>query len=101
MQYITCVTLSTQPGIYKFSIIISFNYYLSHHFYGTVSDLYQPLVSITYHLCNVWFLKNTLIMTIKFKLAFRYMANPILYCKVKKLNILKKEVTSSLILLKN
>ena len=53
MQYRMSVTLSTQPGIYKFSVIISFNYYLSHHFYGTVSDLYQPLVSITYHLCNV------------------------------------------------
>ena len=74
MQYITCVTLSTQPGIYKFSVIISFNYYLSHHFYGTISDLHQPLISVTYHLCNVWFLKNTLFMTIKFKLAFRYMA---------------------------
>ena len=83
MQYITCVTLSTQPGIYKFSVIISFNYYLSHHFYGTISDLHQPLISITYHLFNVWFLKNTLIMTIKFKLAFRYMAKPIQYCKVK------------------
>ena len=83
MQYITCVTLSTQPGIYKFSVIISFNYYLSHHFYGTISDLYQPLVSITSFMQCLIF-KKYLIMTIKFKLAFRYMANPIQYCKVKK-----------------
>ena len=52
-----CVTLSTQPGIYKFSVIISFNYYLSHHFYGTISDLYQPLVSITYLYAIFDFLK--------------------------------------------
>ena len=57
MQCITCITLSTQPGIYKFSVIISFNYYLSHHFYGTISDLYQPLVSITYLYAIFDFLK--------------------------------------------
>ena len=48
-----CVTLSTQAGIYKFSVIISFNYYLSHNFCGTISDSYQPLISIIYNLCNV------------------------------------------------
>lgn len=54
------VTLSTQLGTYKFSIIISFNYYFGHHFYDIISDLYQlvSLISLAYRLCCLIFKKK-------------------------------------------